>query len=164
MTNNDELDWLPDLIPLVEYDGDWKQYLDAIYQIFRKDFLQSKPRYASKRFALKKHPIEKGKEATFWHLISDGKNEDERTPDLRRCERIAWPRPIIEAIDTQDVFVWRNKRGRSERILIALHDFSYVVVLDDREDFVLLWTAYYVEQKHRRRKMEKEYKRWKEQV
>lgn len=162
MTNGDTLDWLPSLVTMADYAGNWGDYLDAIYSIFQRDFVQSKPQYAAKRFALKRHPVYQGKEATFWHLISEGSKEEDRTPDMRRCERIGWPRPIIEAIDSDNVCVWRNKRGRSERIVIAVNDFSYLVILEDRKDFILLWTAYHVDQKHRRRKYEKEYNSWKE--
>ncbi len=53
-----------------------------------------------------------------------------------------------------------NKRGSDERILIALPDFSYLVVLADRGDFVLLWTAYPVEHDHQKRKLWKECNAW----
>ncbi|MNH30689.1 hypothetical protein D3C79_909980 [compost metagenome] len=46
----------------------------------------------AKRLGLKRHPVIQGKEATFWHMISEGNDEAERLPDLRRCERIRWPR------------------------------------------------------------------------
>lgn len=112
---------------------------------------------------MKRHPIIEGKEATFWHIISEGAIENERLPDLRRCERIRWPRPMIEAITTGYVKYWKNMRGKEERIVIALEDFSYVVVLADRGDYILLWTAYCVEQEHTRRKLKNEFTNyWKE--
>lgn len=160
MNMNDSLDWLPNLVTLADCDNDWDAYLDTIYEHFRDDFVRSKPVYPSKRFALKRHPLFAGKEATFWHLISEGSVEDNRLPNLRRCERICWPRPIIESIRSDNVCVWRNMRGRNARIVIAVADFSYVVILDDREEYVLLWTAYFVEREHQRQKLAKEYKRW----
>jgi len=153
-------DWLPPLITLSDHDGKWQVYLNAIYEVFFADFVRSKPNYPGKRFALKRHPMALEKEATFWHLIQEGKVEDERIPDIRRCERIGWPRPIIEAITTDKVRVWRNTRGKSERIVIAVEDFSYVVILDDRGDYVMLWTAYCVEYSHKRRKLEQEFEEW----
>jgi hypothetical protein len=153
--------WLPELITLREFEGDWLAYLEAIYEIFCKDFVRSTPSYPGKRFALKRHPMDRGKEATFWHLIQEGRVEQDRTPDLRRCERIRWPRPIVEAIGNDRVRLWRNQRGRHERIVVAIEDFSYVVILDDRDDYVLLWTAYCVEQEHQRQKLEREYQAWK---
>ena len=148
---------LPPLVLLEDYENDWFRYFDVIYNFFYQDFVISKPHVEGKRFALKRYPLIKGKEATFWHIISEGEVENERLPDLRRCERIRWPRPIIEAIKFNHVKWWRNKRKDETRIVIALEDFSYVVVLADRGDYVLLWTAYCVEQEHRRRKLRKEY-------
>ncbi|MDA0284948.1 MAG: hypothetical protein O3B13_22465 [Planctomycetota bacterium] len=157
----DQVDWLPELVTLADCDGKWDAYLATIYEHFCDDFVRSKPAYTKKRFALKRHPLFDGKEATFWHLISEGSVEDERTPNLRRCERIRWPRPMIEAIHSGNVCVWRNVRKHNERIVIAAGDFSYVVILDDREEFVLLWTAYFVERNHQRQKLAKEYEAWK---
>ncbi|QDU13603.1 hypothetical protein CA11_13870 [Gimesia maris] len=161
MSNGNPGDWLPELLRLDDCENNWELYLEAVYQAFVEDFVDSKPTYTEKKFALKRYPITDGKECTFWHLISEGANEEERLPDLRRCERIKWPRPMIESIQSGNLCVWRNKRGRENRILIASSDFSYVVVLADRSDYVLLWTAYCVEKNHSRRKMESEYSRWK---
>lgn len=158
-------DWLPPLMCLEDYNGDWQQYLEAIYECFCEDFVWSKPTFHEKRFALKRHPELNGKEATFWHVISEGKIESERTPDLRRCERIRWLRPMIEALGDDRVRCWRNNRGSCEdRILIALDDFSYVVVLADRGDYVLLWTAYCVEYEDRRLSLQNEYELYQDSI
>jgi hypothetical protein len=150
-------DFLPPLILLEDHGNDWHRYLAVIYSFFCQDFVTSKPDFEGKRFALKRHPVIDGKEATFWHIISEGEIEGERLPDLRRCERIRWPRPIIEAVRSSQVRCWRNKRREEERIVIALEDFSYIVVLADRGTYILLWTAYCVEQQHRRQKLRREY-------
>jgi hypothetical protein len=108
--------------------------------------------------AVKRHPELQGKEATFWHFISEGSDEANRTPDLRRCERIPWPRPITDAVDGGRLHCWKNNtRKGEERYVLALADFSYVVVIADRGSHVLPWTAYCVEQEHRRMKLAKEY-------
>ncbi len=153
-------DWLPLLMTFSEYDQTWPAYLDGLYGAFHADFVASKPSYPGKRMGLKRYPLEQGKEATFWHFISQGRDEATRTPDMRRCERIRWPRPIIDATQSECVRVWQTKRGRAKRIVIALVDFSYVVVLDDRGEYVLPWTAYCVEREHRRVKLKKEYEAW----
>lgn len=154
---SDSGDWLPEFVLLNDFGGDWQRYLDAVYGIFHQDFIASPPAtFEGKRFALKRHPLEQGKEATFWHLISEGVVEAERLPDLRRCERIRWPRAFIEA-EEHCVRKWRNKRGNDERIVLALDDFSYVVILADRGEYVLLWTAYTIGPEHRREKLRREY-------
>jgi hypothetical protein len=149
--------WLPDLICFDEYGGDWNRYLDALYAIFKRDFIESRPTFPGYRVGLKKHPMEQGKEATFWHFISEGSVERERLPDLRRCERIAWPRAIIEAVGTERVRCWRNDRKNERRILLVLPDFTYAVILADRGEYVLPWTAYVVKEDRQRRRLQKEY-------
>lgn len=152
--------WLPPLVPMSAHGNDWEVYLAALYEHFARDFIRSKPAYVGKRFAMKRYPMSANKEATFWHITSTGKSEADRLPDFRRCERICWPRPIIEAISSETVRVWRNNRGTDRRIVLALGDFSYVVVLDEHEDYVLLWTAYFVERDHQREKLRKDYLSW----
>ena len=148
---------LPDLVRLADHGGDWHRYVETIYQHFRQDFVVSKPAYPGKRFALKRHPVVDGKEATFWHITSEGNVEADRLPNLRRCERIRWPRLMIEAVADDGVKHWENQRKGKTRHLLALDDFSYVVVLADRGEYILLWTAFYVEVDRRRKKLELEY-------
>ena len=56
--------------------------------------------------------------------------------------------------------VWRNQRGKNSRILIFHEGEGYLVVLDDRGDYILPWTAYLVEFKSRREKLINEYEAW----
>lgn len=151
-------EWLPALMLLADSGGDWQRYVEAIHAAFRADFITDHPEFEGRRCACKRHPMIDGKEATFWHLISEGSVEADRLPDLRRCERIRWPRAMIERSPDQ-VRVWRSERPGDQRIVVALADFSYVVVLADRRDYVLLWTAYFVEHEHRRTKLRKECER-----
>lgn len=148
---------LPSLVMMEDYYYNWDVYLEALYQHFCHDFMGAKLTFQGKRLNLKRYPMIKEKEATFWHLISEGEVESERLPDLRRCERILWPRFMIISSQSKYIKVWKNRRRQEERIVLALEDFSYIVILADRGDFVLLWTAYCVEQAHRRRKLQQEY-------
>lgn len=151
-------DWLPPVVTLGEHGGDWATYVEAVYAWFKRDFVDDKPIFQGRRLGLKRHPLsEDGKEATFWHMVQEGPKEYERIPDLRRCERIRWPRPIIENDDDPHVKMWRNKRKREERVCLWFERESYLVVLADRGGYILPWTAYPVEQAHRRRKLQKEY-------
>lgn len=43
------------------------------------------------------------------------------------------------------------------RVVLGLPDFSYVVVMADRGDHIMPWTAYPVERPHQRQKLEREY-------
>jgi len=149
--------WLPPLVELDHFGGDWHRYLDALYSFFLADFVKNRPKFRDALIGLKRHPVIAGKEATFWHLISSGKAEEERLPDMRRCERIRWPRPVIENESDLSIKVWENRRGGERRICLWLESEDYLVVLADRKGYVILWTAYLVTQPHQKRKLQAEY-------
>lgn len=154
-------DWLPGLMEFNDYGGNWKVYLEAIYAVFEADFVTSSPTFRGRKLGLKRYPVEAGKEATFWHLISTGKVEADRLPDLRRCERIRWPRPLIENEHSPEVLVWTEPYGsKDDRIHIYLTDERYLVVLADRGTHILPWTAYYIEYKNSHEKYLKRYERY----
>ena len=150
-------EWLPALVLFEDYEGNWERYLTALYILFRKDFVESKPSFQGVKLALKRYPVIQGKEATFWHFISEGVDEAERTPDLRRCERIRWPRPIIENESEPVVKIWENERRGEQRICLWLEDQEYLVILAKRGNYILPWTAYMVTHSHQKRKLEQEY-------
>ncbi len=158
------MDWLPEKVLLTEFEGDWSRYFQAVYEIFKRDFVDTKPFFRGRRLGLKSHPEYEGKSATFWHMISEGAVESERTPDLRRCERIAWPKPIIENSTDAALKVWAEPRGSNQRIHIWNEAEGYLVVLEDRRDYLLPWTAFYVEREHQRGKYTKRWKRFEELV
>lgn len=145
--------------------GNWDLYLGAVYEVFSHDFHKTRPNFQGRRLGLKSHPLTKEKECTFWHLIEEGPDEKDRIPNLARCERISWVRAIIERVHTHpdDVRVWAQdiqakKGGKERRWHLALSDFSYLVVLADREKYLLPWTAFPVEHSHQRRKREKQWR------
>lgn len=157
---SESLDWLPSLILFSDYRGDWDAYLEAIYAWFRQDFIVSKPVFQGRRLGLKRLPMSCGKEATFWHMISEGTEEATRVPDFRRCERIRWPKPVIEHDSDAAVKVWRNQRGRDERICLWIEHENYLVILADRGTYILPWTAYLVEKPHQQMKLRKEHENY----
>jgi hypothetical protein len=107
---------------------------------------------------IKQHPKIQDKDATFWHIITEGPDGANRIPDFRRCERIRWPKPIIEHEDEPDIKVWENQRRNETRICIWFENQDYLVVLAKRKTYTLFWTAYPVTSAHRKRKLEKEYR------
>jgi len=158
-------DWLPDLILLEQFSGDWNCFFETVYRRFQADFETSKPKWPGKQVKLKWIPVHDGRSATFWHMISEGAVEDERTPDLRRCERIAWPKAIMEEYDGADpgktacrILWWKELRGNEPRYHLTTDDFAYLMVVVDRSNYVLPWTAYPVEHSSQREKLRK---RWK---
>ncbi|MFH1717991.1 MAG: hypothetical protein ABIF19_11605 [Planctomycetota bacterium] len=154
---SDVSDWLPPLVLFSDYSGNWDAYREAIYSWFKQDFVDNKPVFQGRRLGLKRLPLTYGKEATFWHLIQEGRIEEDRIPDLRRCERIRWPKPVIEHESDPKVKYWVSVKRKEDRIHIWLEGEDYVVVLADRGSFLLLWTAFLVTKQHTREKLRKEH-------
>jgi len=151
---------LPSKIFLEEFKGDFLRYFEAVYKIFKEDYVDSKPTYNGKELKLKKHPYIEGKEYTFYHLTHSGKIETDRKPDLRRMERIAWSKPIIENGNIWGLKIWPQKRNGKNRICIWLeaeNDLDYIVILDVRINYSLIWTAFVLEYSHEKRKKQREY-------
>jgi len=101
------------------------------------------------------------KELTFWHLIQESakgpvRNEDNRIPDPRRCERIRWPRAIIEHTTDAAVQVWETDREGKPRICLWLEEAEYLVVMAKRKCDARLLTAYTTEREHTKAKLRKE--------
>jgi hypothetical protein len=157
-------EWLPGLVLLNQYEGDWNKYIEAVYKYFKEDFIDSRPRFVDRTVRMKRHPLYQNKEYTFWHITSEGKREEDRIPDIRRCERIRWPRPIIEHCTSDFIRCWPNKRGREKRITLWCYEEDYVVVLADRGKYILLWTAYMVTYRHTKEKLLKEYEEYHERL
>ena len=144
------LPWLPALVLLDQYNGDWPKYCDAVYASFCADFITSKPKLNGWTVTPQKFKEPDGKEQAFWHLISEGITEADRTPDIRRYERIKWPKSMIEKVLALSLPWWYEPRGNKQMLHIALEDFSYVVVMSRRKGYFLLWTAYCTERESRR--------------
>lgn len=150
-------EWLPAIIELNSFHGDWDSYLEHLYKIYEQDFIKSKPLFNGTALRVKRNPKENGKDATFWHIISEGEIESERTPDLRRCERISWPKPIIDNHNNCNLKIWKNQRKGETRISLWFEEAEYLIILAERKDYILFWTAYTVTREHSKRKLEKEF-------
>ena len=82
----------PDLVPFQAFDGDWETYQAALYRIFQQEIASGGLRFQSLPVNCRRLPQTGGRWAAFWHLVQEGPAEEDRTPDLRRCERIRWVR------------------------------------------------------------------------
>jgi len=151
---------LPEQIYLEEFSGNFDAYNEAVYEIFREDFVTTKPTFEGVRLGLKKHPFVDDKEYTYYHFTHSGDIETERIPDMRRMERIPFPRPMIDNSNSKSLKVWRNKRGTKERILILHEEERYLVILEDRGEYILPWTAYYIEYNNKIRRLIREYEEY----
>lgn len=146
---------LPDLVHYTDYTNN-KAFLDALYEYFKQDFVYSKPVYKGTVLWLKRLPIRDGREATFYHITTTGKDENAREIDIPRAERIRWIKPIIE-IDDKRILVWENERKREKNILLYLEDENFLVVIRKRNNNLIFWTSYYTDKCYKY-KLLKEYR------
>lgn len=152
---------LPEIISLASFGGDFDRYLEAVYSLFKRDFIERRPVFRGIRLGLKRYPLERNKEATFWHMTSEGAVEASRNSDLRRMERIEWPAVMINNSTHPYLKVWENIRKGKTNILIFHDKENYLVVLRKGLDYLIPWTAYMVDYKNRKEKLLKEYQEYK---
>lgn len=147
----------PELIYFNDFGGDFKNYLSAVYAVFHNDFIKHQPIYEGLKVSVRKYPEVDGMHRTFYHITHEGEDEANRQPDIRRMERIRFPRFVIENQKHNEILIWKNKRGKDERIILFNDAQNYIVVLTDRKEYYMFITAYYIETEHRKRKLLKEY-------
>lgn len=147
--------WLP---ALVENPGDWDEFVRRVYAVFRRDFVESQPRFRGGWVRCRRDPMHDGKEAGFWHCISEGCDEDLRTPDFRRCERIGWIRAVIEHWSASGVDAWIRDDGRKGRAVHLWWCEQFLVVLGERQGGCRyqLVTAYCTDRQHTIKKKRRE--------
>jgi hypothetical protein len=149
---------------------------EILYEIFRRDFVISKPRYLAREiwyFGV----IEDGKEAIFWHLttrnikkkplprrmrgvVEEIPVEEERYPDLRRSERLPWIRPLIENSVQPEVLAWDYKEGDGNiHVYIWIKSGDFVVIMKKYPDNrCRLVTSYFVDNDYTKSDFERKYK------
>ena len=151
----------PNLIYLEDFNGNFNLYFKEVYSIFKEHFMLSMPNFKGLKVSAPRYPEVDGVCRTFYHITHHGVDEQNRTPDLRRMERIRFPRFKIENHPHHDLLVWEKQIGSDIRIHILNMNQSYLLVLNKRKDYLMLWTAFYINQNHTLRKKLKEYEVYK---
>lgn len=146
----------PDLVSLNAFGGDWTAYEAELHRIFVAEIASGGLHFRSLPVNCRRRPETAGRWASFWHLVQEGRVEDDRTPDLRRCERLRWVPWVIESAAThRHITEWQNSRGSETNSLLWYRE-EYLVVLGQRRDYWLLKTAYCTEQRGRIEKLRRE--------
>ena len=156
---NYKISWLPELIEYGSKKNNQDEYIEAIYLIYKEEFINKGIYFRKEKLGLKRLPLRNGKEATFYHIISEGKDEEQRDIDLERCARIKWPRAIL-ASDYVGLKIWENKRKNKRNILVWFPEKEYLIIIRKNPNEKLIWTAYPVTENHRKRKLQKEYEEY----
>lgn len=139
--------WLPAHDP---FDGDWFAYVERLYLRYLADLVDSRPIWRGKQVFVDDERLVNDKHFTFWHITSgiDAKTKDLLDPDLERCARICWVRPILEAPEAE-VRTW-IQANRNGVVAVALPDFSFLVIIKEVKARAFLKSAYVVDRQTRR--------------
>lgn len=154
---------LPDKIYLNDYAGNYERFIDAVYEVFEKDFINHHPSFGGVKLGLKYKPEFQKRAYTFYHMTHKGEIETERIPDIRRCECMPWGRPAVEKVEEYSFKFWPQKRKNKYRVCIWVEtedDVDYFFILDVRKDYILPWTAFVAEYSDQVCKKQKEYNEW----
>lgn len=152
--------WLPKIIKLEDYNGNWQLYNSTLYKIFIQDFIDNDLYFRNKKVEIRINPKQDNFEHAFIHLTCEAMNEstnlNDRIPDLRRCERIAWNRKIIEnykcnynCVGCKKILYYEEYYKNTIRINLLFADVNFKVVIEKRDKYYLLITGYYIKYKYR---------------
>ena len=166
-------EWLPTII---EFTGDWEVFIQNIYDVFKKDFKDSRPAFDSVPVLFNKwiDPNDKyGYEEGFWHITSKDewdfdprtkKKIKKRVPDFRRAERVPWCRPVIENNSDSAILFWDYLEGNGRtNTYIWLKEHDYLVILEKRTMsngvFYFIVSSFYIYYKAKRLDLTDKYNR-----
>lgn len=155
--------WLPPLLKLEDYNGDWNSYNNELYKIFKNDFIENTMLFNKKPIQVRVNPKQNNYEHAFIHItcvtMNGAKNMNDRIPDLRRCERIAWNRKIIENYpcvfeceNCYKILYYEEYYKNTIRISLLFYNQNYKVVLEKRKNYYLFITGFYINYNHRLKK------------
>ena len=165
--------WMPELVPCDDL-SHWDEYDALLYGLFKEEWMERKPVFEGKEIRIRSNPRYEGREEAYWHLTcrdygKEGKGSAGRDPDLERCARIKWPRAFIEnyllckacgIAGCEGVLVWRARSAKGrERVKIFSREERYIVVLEPRNNYCLLITAYFISEDYSLRACLREYER-----
>ena len=167
-------DWLPEAASV----NPWTENTyDMLYTIFCRDIRDHNLRYIGNDVWIF-HDMEDGKEKIFWHLTTrDSKREKiprrkrkfypkaqthtekERLPDLRRCERLPWIKPLLAHPAEPEVLAWDHEEGDGTiKTYVWIKDNDFVVIMkkypDDKRRLI---TSFYVDKFYTRKDFERKY-------
>ena len=160
MNNNIDL---PEMLFLEDFGGDIDRYLNVVYDVFIKDFVNNKTYFRSKEIRITWEPTENGKAYTFLHMTTKGKEEQNRGIDFRRCERITWAKPTVDNCEEWNLKIWPQERNKKNRICIWLersYEPDYCIILEIRKNYMNLVTTFVALESHEKRKKQQEYEAW----
>lgn len=167
-------DWLPEIVCV----DPWTDTTyDMLYGIFCRDIRDYDLRYFDNKVWIFAE-MEDGREKIFWHLTTRSEkkekiprrkkkffpldqiylNED-RYPDLRRCERLPWIRALIEQARDTEILAWDyEEEDLTIKTYLWLKDHNFVVIMKKYPNGVRrLITSFYIDKFYKRQDFERKY-------
>ena len=154
---------IPSKLDSSYFHGDLNAYKEALYRIFVRDFLSIELLYNGKKVDVIHEKLYENKERSFWHIISEGDVDVNRTPISWRAEALPWAKPLIEEDGCcihYRCWIKYHDRTKRNRHYIWCTAINYMVILEDRDTYYKLITAYPVLQ-YKIKKYTKEYNKYK---
>lgn len=155
---------LPVKLELKLFGYDLEAYKERLYQIFKRDFIDNEVIFEGKRVDIIHQKFFENKERSFWHIISSGEEDANRTIDASRCASLPYAKSLIVedgSCTKYKKWVKYHDKTKRDRYYIWCTEVNYMVILEDRGKYYKLITAYNVEEYNVRR-YEKDYRKYME--
>lgn len=126
--------------------GSWEEFIEGLYGLYIKTIVRAELTFRDLPVRCQFRPETFGKHFAFWHMMQEGRVEDDRTIDPERCRRLLWISWVIRNADVDDrirVFPQAD-RGSDKSWVLWLHGEDYAVILHERNGYFLLKTAFMV--------------------
>lgn len=149
-----------ELIECEDYNK-YLEYEERIYQIFLEDYVKTKNNFLGKRLGVRKDPKLNNKYNGFVHYIC---GHDMKYPDFKRCARIKWGKRIVDLIseDINNIKKYNMKvYYKDKRYHVLLEAERFLLVIEEKKDYMMLVTGIYLDNNHSLRKKQKDYKQFK---
>ena len=152
-------DWLPEMLDL---DGSYEEIIERLYDVFRKDFIQERPKHLSctVRYNGNIYEFSQGKVEGFWHVITRyDSTKTNRLINYPRAKRLPWAKPLMENPDKDAIkfFIYdEGSNSKGIRHYIWFENGNYVVILRKRRDDFFWITAFYVDD-HKRKDLQRRF-------
>lgn len=159
-----ECKWLPALYDYPDWNN-YNEYENALYDYFEKHYLKAALYFKGSRIQFRHQPIENEKIEAFYHIICKNYTEKiNRQPDAERIIRISWTRAFIENYNctydccNEKPLHW-YQRGNKDAIKHYIYFQRYLVIMEERKNYFLFITAFFVEEEYYHRKLLKDYQK-----
>lgn len=155
------LDSLEELFDYLDVDEPNSSQLNRLYQLYLDDVCNIV--FNGEKLKVNKnktrHPICKGKQLTFEHLITrKSEYSGKRYFDRERANRIHWIKPIIENYkDIRIKYFTEHNNKKELQHFFYYEDKDFIIIIRELSNGLMIVTAYYVDEGRKRGFMKKYY-------